>query len=86
MSFDNPLETEPWAIDQAFQFELWSDIDGVLALYYGAVETQSDHTAARITKLIGADGVLLLEYLEDVVAGTHPSEVLEDCEKIFGVP
>jgi hypothetical protein len=59
-------------------------VDGVLALHYGAVDVPSDHTAARITKLIGADGLLLLEYVEDVVAGTHPDEVLADCEKIFG--
>lgn len=59
-------------------------MDGVLALHYGAVETPSDHTAARITMLLDADGTLILEYVEDVVAGTHPDEVLDDCEKIFG--
>jgi hypothetical protein len=34
--------------------------------------------------LLDANGELLLSYTEDIVVGTHPGQVLEDCEKIFG--
>ena len=39
--------------------------------------------ARRVTRLLGADGALLLEYGVGLVL-THPSHVLEDCQKLFG--
>ncbi len=83
VSFDEPEDTEEWAIDQEFLFELWSDVDRILAVHYGASDDYDDNAPSRITKLIGADGSLLLEYVEDVSVGTHPDEVLEDCQMLF---
>jgi hypothetical protein len=37
-----------------------------------------------VTRLIGEDGSLLLEYLVDGPIATHPGEVLADCEVLFG--
>lgn len=36
-----------------------------------------------MTRILDADGVLVLEY-NDVDFGTSPQEVLEDCEILFG--
>ncbi len=37
----------------------------------------------RVTRLLGEDGVVLLEYAVSNV-GTHPADVLEDCQALFG--
>lgn len=34
--------------------------------------------------VLDRDGELILEYRSQVVAGTHPAEVLQDCQAIFG--
>lgn len=34
--------------------------------------------------LLDAEGDLLLAYTESINVGTHPGQVLEDCEKLFG--
>jgi peroxiredoxin len=38
----------------------------------------------RITKILDANGDLVLEYVTDVGPGTHPQKVLEDCRLLFG--
>lgn len=84
MGFDSPAENQAWAEEEAFQYELWTDDDKTLALTYGAADDADQGYPYRITVLLDAEGDLVLEYLEDVVVGTHPQDVLEDCEKLFG--
>ena len=84
VSFDSPSENQSWAEDEAFQFELWSDEDRVLALYYDAADSESTFLADRVTKVMGPDGVLLLEYVDSINVGTHPAKVLSDCTVLFG--
>ena len=55
----------------------------MLSLYYGAATTPTDLFADRISMLLDANGNVLLEY-PLVFTGTHPDEVLEDCELLFG--
>lgn len=83
MSFDSPEVNQGWAIDEGFSYELWSDTDKTLALTYGAARNEAQFAASRVTRLLDADGVLLLEY-DEVSAGTNPRQVLEDCEALFG--
>jgi peroxiredoxin len=73
-----------WAAEEGFQYEVWTDDDATLALYYGAVSSASASYPARVTMLLDGDGDLILEYTEDVVFGTHPEEVYQDCVSIFG--
>lgn len=73
-----------WVEAEGFQYEVWTDDDVTLGQHYGAAKSVSTEYLNRITMLIGADGELLLEYTEDINLGTHPSEVLEDCEILFG--
>lgn len=82
VSFDTPEANQAWAEDEAFAFELWTDSDKTLAIYYGSVSDESANYAGRITRLLGADGALLLEY-DEVGVSTSPQEVLEDCTLLF---
>jgi peroxiredoxin Q/BCP len=83
VSFDSPSENQAWALEEGFQFDLWSDDGRELALYYGAASSAGQAFASRITVLLDEDGNLLLEY-PFVSVGTHPQEVLEDCQLLFG--
>ena len=83
MSFDTPAKNQEWAVDEGFTFELWTDDDKTLALYYGAATSETQQTATRISKLLLPDGTLLLDYLK-VGVTNHPQEVLEDCQALFG--
>jgi len=67
---------------EGFQYEMWSDTDKTLAMTYESVTAMNDDTPSRITVLLDENGDLLLEY-RDVSTGTHPSEVYEDCAKLF---
>ena len=84
MGFDAPERTAPWVEREEFPFEIWTDQEKTLALYYGAA-TQSSSVPNRITKILDAEGTLILEY-ENIGFGiaTHPAQVLNDCQLLFG--
>ena len=84
VSFIPPSENAAWSADEGFGFELWSDLDRELALYYGAADDPSQAAARRISVLLDPRGELVLEYLDNVNVGTHPSHVLEDCLTLWG--
>lgn len=73
-----------WAADEGFQYEVWTDDDRDLSLYYGAIDDQDAYFPDRVTMLLDGNGNLILEYVEDVAFGTHPEEVYQDCLAIFG--
>jgi peroxiredoxin Q/BCP len=83
VSKDSPAKNDAWAEDEGFQFELWTDDQNDLALYYGAAATETQSYFARLTKILDSDGTLVLEYQVSSV-GTHPAQVLEDCQVLFG--
>jgi peroxiredoxin len=84
VSFDSPNKLQGWAEDEGFQYELWDDQDKTLALHYGAASSPSAFFADRVSVLLNKQGEVLLEYKNDVSAGTHPQQVLEDCQLLFG--
>jgi peroxiredoxin len=84
VSKDSPSKNQAWAEEEGFDFELWSDDDGTLGVTYGALRHADDPFETRYTMLLDDDGDLLLEYTDNVVVGTHPGQVLDDCEIIFG--
>lgn len=83
-SFAGPEKNADWIAAESFNFEVWDDDDKTLALYYGAVKNKSAPFPDRITKVLDADGTLILEYVDAINVGTHPADVLDDCQKIFG--
>ena len=81
---DSPATNDAWAEDEDFQYELWTDEDKTLGITYGALSGPSDGSVDRVTMLLDAKGELLLEYTGSIAVGTHPADVLEDCEILFG--
>ncbi len=83
VSYNDPEKNKTWAESQAFPFELWSDSQRVLASHYGAARRLLPFPA-RATVVLDAAGQLVLEYKSGVEVGTHPQDVLEDCQALFG--
>lgn len=83
VSFDSPEKNQAWAEAESFTFDLWTDDDKTLALYYGAASSETQRTADRVTVVLDETGTVVLEYT-DVSVSTHPQEVLEDCTVLFG--
>lgn len=83
ISFDAPEKNQAWAAKEGYTFDLWTDADRTLALTYGAAATADQAFASRVTKVLDDKGTLILEY-PTVKVGTHPGQVLADCEKLFG--
>ena len=84
MSFDSPAKNKSWAEQEGFGFDLWSDLGRELAMYYGSATSSDQYAASRVTMVLDADGTLILEYVDNIDTGTHPSQVLSDCEALFG--
>lgn len=72
-----------WVEEEGYLYEVWNDLNKTLALYYGAAANSGAFFPNRLTRLLDAEGSVLLEY-NDVYVGAHPQEVLEDCQAIFG--
>lgn len=84
VGFNPPDEMQAWAEHEGFTYELWTDTDRTLALTYGAAKREEQPSPSRITMLLDAEGRLLLEYTGAIDTGTHPKDVLADCEALFG--
>ena len=84
VGFNPPEAMQAWAEDEGFTYELWTDTDRTLALTYGAAKRPDQSSPSRITMLLDAEGRLLLEYVGAIDTGTHPNDVLTDCEALFG--
>ncbi len=84
VSFDAPDTNQAWAVDEGFQYDLWTDESRALAVHYGAATSTTQRFANRVTKVLDADGALVLEYTSNLVVGAHPQQVLDDCEALFG--
>ena len=83
MGFNEPGVNQDWAEQEDYLYEIWTDSDRTLAETYGAWE-EGDFFVGRITVVLGSDGGVRVRYDNDTGQSTHPSEVLEDCELIFG--
>ncbi len=82
VGFASVEDNQTWYTDKEFQFELWSDSDKTLALYYGAVENTNQGYPSRVTKILDSQGNLLVTY-DDANFATNPGNVLEDCQYLF---
>ena len=82
VGFQAPSVNASWVEEEGFQYEVWTDTNRELALYYGAASSASSSYASRITRLLDENGNLLLEY-NNVDFGTNPRLVLEDCKLLF---
>ena len=83
VTFTDPWANAGWVGDEGFQYEIWSDSDKDLAVYYGAASSSSAFFPDRVTRVLDAEGALILEY-NSVDFNSTPAKVLDDCERIFG--
>ena len=85
MGFSDTATMAEWVAEEAFQYDVWTDTDArTLAVHYGAAGSASALFPERVTMLLDRNGDLLLKYTDDIRVGTHPDQVLEDCQALFG--
>ena len=74
-----------WVEEESFGYEVWRDDGRALATAYGAISSPSQGAYSRITVLLSEDGSLLVNYNVGIFGFSgHPSDVLEDCQAIWG--
>lgn len=82
MSFAGPEQNAKWVADQGYAFEVWDDLSKALSIHYGAAAGPAAAFPKRITRVLDAQGRVVLAY-DDVSVGTHPGDVLDDCRRVF---
>ncbi len=83
-SFNSPEDNAEWVEDQSYLYEVWSDSSRALAMHYGAAKGKKAFFPSRITLVLDDQGGLLLEYRSKTGSPSHPQQVLEDCQLLFG--
>lgn len=81
VSFDAPAANAEFVKAEGFPFRLLSDADHTLARSVGAVNSETQPVATRISYLVGADGKVQRVYGE-VTPATHAGDVLSDLPKL----
>jgi len=84
VSFTDVQTNGDWVTEQGFQYEIWHDDNKALALYYDAVEQRGEQYPKRRTRVLNAEGQVVLEYNNKIIVGAHPEEVLQDVTLLFG--
>jgi peroxiredoxin Q/BCP len=75
VSFDEPAANAAFVKAEAFPFRLLSDTDKTLAKPVGAVASDQQAVASRISYLVGPDGKILKAF-DAVTPATHAADVL----------
>ena len=83
VGFGPTVANANWVEKEGYQYEVWNDLNKTLALHYGAINSPLEFIPKRITRLLDANGNVIVEY-EDVQVSGHPQQVLDDCKAIFG--
>ena len=85
MSYGSISTLAEWADNEDFLYELWQDTDRTLSVHLGAASSTSAWAPDRVTVLLDGDGNHILSYDVGFFGlTTHPGDVLEDCEAIWG--
>lgn len=75
--------TFAWTQEDGLQYELWSDLELVLAQHFGALETPDATDPLRYAFILGPDGQVVLEYTDSLELGPSPSDILDDLKKLY---
>lgn len=78
VSFTDLATNQEWAERLAFPYEIWRDDERALATYYDAVDGPDTKYPRRRTRVLNAEGKVVLEYNDKIIVGAHPADVLED--------
>ncbi len=76
--------TFAWTQEDGLQFELWSDVDLVIADHYGALESPDATDPLRYAFLLDAEGQVALEYKDWLELGPEPGDLLADLRELLG--
>ncbi len=79
-----PDWTLEWTLADGLPYELWSDLDRVLAVHYGAADSPETAEPLRIAFILDAEGQVVLEYREFLEVGPDPGDVLRDLTLLYG--
>ena len=77
ISVDGEAANKAFRDGHGLEFDLLCDVDRRMSLAYGALESASAASAARITYVVGPDTKIATVYAH-VKAGTHAQQVLQD--------
>jgi hypothetical protein len=72
-----------WAEALAYEYEVWSEPDGVLVQHYDAW-SEFDDAPMRHAFLHDAEGKAIMRYEGAVSVGASPVEILADARLLFG--
>jgi peroxiredoxin Q/BCP len=75
VSFDEPAANAAFVKAESFPFRLLSDTDKTLAKQVGAVASEGQPVASRVSYLVGPDGKVRKSF-DDVTPATHAGDVL----------
>ncbi len=78
----NPTITASWAANLGYEYEVWSDPDGILLEHYGAFQF-GEPLPYRHAYILDADGNAVVFHEGAVSMGADPDAVLEDCAFLF---
>ena len=81
VSFDTAAQNAKFKKADKFAFDLWSDTERELALFYGAAAKKTQSFADRVTVLLDEKGQWVLFYGTGATnwdPGGHPKAVLDD--------
>lgn len=82
VSFTDLQTNQEWAKRLEFPYEIWRDDDRSLATYYDSVDGPDAKYPKRRTRVLNAEGKVVLEYNDKIIVGAHPADVLEDVKML----
>ena len=79
-TFDTPENNLIFKTNEEFEFDLLTDVDRELALYYGAADNMSQFFVSRVTVVLDDKGEWVLFYPTDQMGSlyAHAQVVLDD--------
>ncbi len=81
--FAEPDVNRGWADALAYEYELWTDTEQVLAAHYDVLDP-AEELPLRHAYILEPDGAAVLFHEGAVSVGADPGRVLEDCRLLFG--
>jgi peroxiredoxin Q/BCP len=83
VSFDSVAENKLFSVNNNFQYELWSDLERSLGMFYGAAISSEQAFANRHTVVLDEYGRWMLTYKDVLNTIQHPNDVLSDLKAIL---
>lgn len=82
VSFTDLQTNQEWAARLEFPYEIWRDDQRQLATYYDSVDGPDSKYPKRRTRVLNAEGKVVLEYNDKIIVGAHPADVLDDVKML----